>query len=81
MKSINDFQLGVSPDAWENLLTYLKEKNFSESEMLDAGLIMKNEEGRTRDRFHNRLMFPIRDARAALRLFPAGSRMVPSPNT
>jgi len=63
IKSINDFQLGVSPDAWESLLTYLKEKNFSENEMTDAGLIMKNDEGRTRDRFHNRLMFPIRDSR------------------
>ena len=30
---------------------------------MDAGLILKNEEGKTHDRFHNRLMFPIRDAR------------------
>jgi DNA primase len=63
LKSINDFQLGISPDAWENLLNYLKEKNFSENEMMDAGLIMKTEDGRIHDRFHNRLMFPIRDAR------------------
>ncbi len=63
MKTIDDFQLGVSPDGWEKLLTYLKEKEFSENEMTDAGLIMKNEDGRIRDRFHNRLMFPIRDAR------------------
>ena len=62
-KTINDFQLGVSPNAWEMLMTYLKEKGFSESEMMDAGLILKNEEGKTHDRFHNRLMFPIRDAR------------------
>jgi DNA primase len=63
IKSINDFQLGVSPDGWEKLLTYLKEKGYSENEMTDAGLILKNEDGRIRDRFHNRLMFPIRDAR------------------
>jgi DNA primase len=63
LKSINDFQLGVSPTGWDMLLNYLKEKNFSENEMTDAGLIMKNDEGRIRDRFHNRLMFPIRDAR------------------
>ena len=63
LKTINDFELGVSPNAWDMLMTYLKEKGFSESEMTDAGLIMKNEDGRTRDRFHNRLMFPIRDAR------------------
>jgi DNA primase len=63
IKTINDFQLGVSPNAWEMLMTYLQEKGFSESEMTDAGLILKNEEGKTHDRFHNRLMFPIRDAR------------------
>jgi DNA primase len=45
------------------LMTYLQEKGFSENELTDAGLILKNEEGKTHDRFHNRLMFPIRDAR------------------
>jgi DNA primase len=63
LKTINDFQLGVSPNAWEMLMLYLLEKGFSESELLDAGLILKSEEGKTHDRFHNRLMFPIRDAR------------------
>ena len=63
LKTINDFQLGVSPNAWEMLMMYLLEKGFSERELLDAGLILKSEEGKTHDRFHNRLMFPIRDAR------------------
>jgi DNA primase len=63
LKTINDFQLGVSPNAWEMLMMYLLEKGFSESELLDAGLILKSEEGKIHDRFHNRLMFPIRDAR------------------
>jgi DNA primase len=63
IKTINDFQLGVSPNAWEMLMLYLLEKGFSESELLDAGLILKTEEGKTHDRFHNRLMFPIRDNR------------------
>jgi DNA primase len=63
LKTIADFQLGVSPDGWDKLLTYLKEKGFGENDMTDAGLIMKNEDGRIRDRFHNRLMFPIRDTR------------------
>jgi DNA primase len=63
IKTINDFQLGVSPNAWEMLKTYLTEKGFSESELFDAGLILKSEEGKIHDRFHNRLMFPIRDAR------------------
>ena len=63
LKTINDFELGVSPNAWEMLMTYLLEKGFSEGELTDAGLILKNEEGKTHDRFRNRLMFPIRDNR------------------
>ena len=63
IKTINDFQLGISPNAWEMLMMYLLEKGFSESELLDAGLILKTEEGKIHDRFHNRLMFPIRDNR------------------
>ena len=62
-KTISDFQLGVSPNAWDMLMKYLLEKGFNEIELMDAGLILKNEEGKTHDRFHNRLMFPIRDAR------------------
>ena len=63
IKTINDFELGVSPNAWEMLMTYLLERGFSESELMDVGLILKNEEGKTHDRFRNRLMFPIRDNR------------------
>ena len=62
-KSIIDFQLGFSPNAWETLKLYLLEKGYSETEMLAAGLILKTDEGKTYDRFRNRLMFPIRDAR------------------
>ncbi|MCX6003679.1 MAG: DNA primase [Chloroflexi bacterium] len=62
-KSITDFQLGFSPNAWETLKLYLLEKGYSETELLAAGLILKAEEGKTHDRFRNRLMFPIRDPR------------------
>ncbi|MDD5288627.1 MAG: DNA primase [Dehalococcoidales bacterium] len=62
-KTITDFQLGFSPNAWELLKLYLLERGYSEAELLDAGLILKNEEGKTHDRFRTRLMFPIRDAR------------------
>ncbi len=63
LKSITDFQLGFSPNAWETLKLYLLEKGYSETEMLAAGLILKTDEGKTYDRFRNRLMFPIRDAK------------------
>ncbi|MFC1861945.1 DNA primase [Chloroflexota bacterium] len=62
-KTITDFQLGFSPNSWEALKEYLLERSYSESELLEAGLIVKTEEGKTHDRFRNRLIFPIKVAR------------------
>jgi len=45
------------------LKLFLLERGFSEKEQIAAGLVLKNEEGKTYDRFRNRLMFPIRDIR------------------
>jgi DNA primase len=58
-----NFQLGFSPDSYEALQKHLKEIGYSEKELLDAGLLVETDEGRTRDRFRGRLMFPIHDAR------------------
>lgn len=62
-KTITDFQLGFSLSSFEALRRYLLDKGYSESEMRDAGLIVEGENGRTHDRFRNKLMFPIYDAR------------------
>jgi DNA primase len=62
-KSISDFQLGYSPNTWEALKQYLLERGFTEMEMLTTGLIIQSEDGKTHDRFRNRLMFPIYDQR------------------
>ncbi|MBI2830855.1 MAG: DNA primase [Chloroflexi bacterium] len=62
-KSITDFQLGFSPDGWEFLKKYLAERGYQESELLTAGLIIEADDKRTHDRFRNRLMFPILDAK------------------
>ena len=63
-KTITDFQLGFSPNSWEALKQYLIERGYAEDELLTAGLVIEAEAGRTHDRFRNRLMFPILDARA-----------------
>ncbi|MFC1917364.1 DNA primase [Chloroflexota bacterium] len=57
------FQLGFSPNNWEDLKNYLMEKGYAPEKMLETGLIIASEDGRTRDRFRNRLMFPIFDIR------------------
>jgi DNA primase len=62
-ETVASFQLGYSMDSWEALKQYLTEKGFGESAMLDAGLLIEAENGKTHDRFRGKLMFPIRDAR------------------
>ncbi|MFC1940566.1 DNA primase [Chloroflexota bacterium] len=70
-KTITDFQLGYSPNSWEELKKYLLERGYTESELLEAGLILATEEEKTHDRFRNRLMFPIRDTRGNVTGFGA----------
>jgi len=57
------FGLGYAPAGWEVARGYFSGKGYTNQEMLDAGLaVEKQEGGEVRDRFHNRIMFPIRDA-------------------
>jgi len=62
-QTIKDFQLGYSLDSWEGLKKYLLEREYTEKDMLDAGLIIEPEGKKTHDRFRNKLMFPIMDIR------------------
>ncbi len=57
------FGLGFAPAGAEALRGYLSARGFSGEEMAAAGLSVEGE-GRARDRFRGRLVFPIRDARA-----------------
>ena len=70
-KTIADFQLGFSPNSWEELKQYLMDKGYTESELLTAGLIIESETRKTHDRFRNRLMFPIHNARGRVTGFGA----------
>ena len=62
-KTINDFQLGFSLNSWESLKQFLLERAYTESELLTAGLLVETEDGKTHDRFRNKLIFPILDIR------------------
>ncbi len=70
-KTIADFQLGFSPNSWEGLKQYLMDRGYAQNELLTAGLIIEAEAGKTHDRFRNRLMFPICDARGRITGFGA----------
>jgi len=73
-KTITTFQLGYSPAGWEALKQYLLERGFSETELLAVGLIVQSDSGGTHDRFRDKLMIPIRDARGRTTGF--GSRVL-----
>ncbi len=59
--TIHDFRIGFAPDAWDALLTHLKEKGFTEKDIESAGLIKAGGKGMY-DRFRSRIMFPITDS-------------------
>lgn len=57
---VKNYNLGYSPDTWESLFNYLKEKEFTEEEILESGLVKRNEERNSvYDVFRGRVMFPI----------------------
>lgn len=61
-KAVSEFQLGYSPDSWDSLRQEMLKRDYRQSDLLAAGLVIEKERGEgTYDRFRNRLMFPIRD--------------------
>ncbi|MDP3129797.1 MAG: DNA primase, partial [Bacillota bacterium] len=60
LHTIQQFELGFSPDGADQLYRNLKGK-FQELDMLQIGLIKKNAEGNYYDLFRNRVMFPIKN--------------------
>ena len=60
-ESIDKFEIGFALDSWDSFLKYAIAKNISEQELVNAGLIRKNDNNRTYDYFRNRIMFPIKD--------------------
>jgi len=60
--TIADWQIGYSPDTWETLVNFLKNKGFQENEIFLSGLTVKKEKAPGfYDRFRGRIMFPLND--------------------
>lgn len=56
------FGLGWAPER-DVVAPLLKQKGFSEELLVQAGLVIRREDGKCRDRFRRRVMFPIYDRR------------------
>ena len=64
---IDRFGLGYAPAGNDAVLRHLKGKGIDEALAIDCGLCARPEDGRgTYDRFRDRIVFPIRDARGRL---------------
>jgi DNA primase len=73
-KTVEHFGIGMAPDGWDNVLRTFGTNQQLTKQLLDGGLLIKNDQGRTYDRFRNRIMFPIRDRRG--RVIGFGGRVL-----
>lgn len=65
--------LGFAPGRGE-LVRHLSSKGFKSDEMVEANVALKDDKGHVRDRFYNRVMFPIRDIQGDVIAF--GGRII-----
>ncbi|MEG3639964.1 DNA primase [Magnetococcus sp. PR-3] len=62
-ETISSYELGFAPPGWRNLLDFFGGGDAAVEIMLDAGLLIKKDDGTVYDRFRNRVIFPILDSR------------------
>ena len=67
-ETLKSFRIGFS-EKFDELYKELIKQGFKEREILESGLVNKNEQGKFIDRYRNRLMFPICDARGKVIAF------------
>lgn len=60
-ETVKHFNIGFATDSWSAVKDSYS--NSITEQLIDCGLVIKNETGRCYDRFRNRIMFPIRDRR------------------
>lgn len=65
----NAFGIGYAPPGWDHLSTALQAAGAKTEDLTAAGLVSRDEQGRARDRFRDRIIFPIRDRRGRIIAF------------
>ena len=71
-ETISNWMIGFSLNDYQALTNYLTQRGYTPQELIAAGLVIENDEGRRYDRFRGRLMIPIRDEKG--RAIGFGSR-------
>ena len=71
-ETIDNWQIGYSPDSWDSLIKFLISKGFTENEIFLSGLSIKSDRRPGfYDRFRDRIMFPINDVNGSIVGFSA----------
>ena len=73
-RTIKHFGLGYSPKSQNTLTQYLKGLGYKENDIIQANLAVRTNYGKVRDRFFDRVMFPIIDLRGNVIAF--GGRLM-----
>ncbi len=69
-----DFCIGYAPPGWDHVLQTFGKTASLKQQLLDAGMLIKKDEGGYYDRFRERIMFPIHDRRG--RVIGFGGRVL-----
>jgi len=56
---LKDYGIGLAPNEWEWLKKKLSGRGFTPKSLIESGLMGRNEQGGTYDRFKNRIVFPV----------------------
>ncbi|MCC7206710.1 MAG: DNA primase [Anaerolineae bacterium] len=65
-ETVDLFRIGYAPAGWDEAIDHLRLLGYSLEEVVEAGVAVTNEAGRTYDRFRNRLVIPIFDERGRI---------------
>jgi DNA primase len=73
-RTVNKFELGYALEGWNHLSDAAVKANYNKDLLEKTGLVVKNEEGRTYDRFRGRVIFPVHSMSGKVIAF--GARML-----
>ncbi|MDD7267858.1 MAG: DNA primase [Lachnospiraceae bacterium] len=73
-QTIHSFGLGFANNYADDLYQFLKQKGFNDQELADGGLVSLKNGSQPKDKFWNRVMFPIMDVRG--RVIGFGGRVM-----
>lgn len=68
-ETIQNYTIGFAPSNRQFLSKFLMRRGFDLAEMVEAGLLLQDDNGAYYDRFTNRIQFPIEDSRGKIVAF------------